>query len=79
MPLNKCSPITTMAGIKINGVGFGKKSDLKAALSEKVANVCYSMVNGDSEEAIIITHTFSADAYGVLKGKDTVPKPNLIS
>ncbi|CAA6810567.1 MAG: Sulfide dehydrogenase [flavocytochrome C] flavoprotein chain precursor (EC [uncultured Sulfurovum sp.] len=125
MPINKCSPITTMAGIKTNGAGYaamdgysfrsasdknvyvigdavghkippsgqtaiwgakraagqvvaqinGKKSDPVAGLPEKAANVCYSMVNGAPEEAIMVTHTFSADASGVLKGKGAVPKP----
>jgi pyruvate/2-oxoglutarate dehydrogenase complex dihydrolipoamide dehydrogenase (E3) component len=125
MPINKCSPITTMAGIKTNGAGYaamdgfsfrsasdknvyvigdavghkippsgqtaiwgakraagqivaqvnGKKSDPVAGLPEKAANVCYSMVNGQPEEAIMVTHTFSADASGVLKGKGAVPKP----
>ena len=125
MPINKCSPITTMAGIKVNGAGFaamdgysfrsasdknvyvigdavghkippsgqtaiwgakraagqivaqvnGKEKDPKAGLPEKAANVCYSMVNGAPEEAIMVTHTFSADASGVLKGKGHVPKP----
>ncbi|CAA6804518.1 MAG: Sulfide dehydrogenase [flavocytochrome C] flavoprotein chain precursor (EC [uncultured Sulfurovum sp.] len=125
MPINKCSPITTMAGIKTNEAGYaamdgytfrsasdknvyvigdavghkippsgqtaiwgakraagqvvaqinGKKSDPVAGLPEKAANVCYSMVNGAPEEAIMVTHTFSADASGVLKGKGAVPKP----
>jgi len=125
MPLNKCSPITTMAGIKTNATGYaamdgysfrsasdknvyvigdavghkippsgqtaiwgakraagqivaqvnGKKNDPVAGLPEKAANVCYSMVNGAPEEAIMVTHTFSADASGVLKGKGHVPKP----
>ncbi|CAA6811164.1 MAG: Sulfide dehydrogenase [flavocytochrome C] flavoprotein chain precursor (EC [uncultured Sulfurovum sp.] len=125
MPINKCSPITTMAGIKTNGAGYaamegytfrsasdknvyvigdavghkippsgqtaiwgakraagqvvdqinGKKNDPVAGLPEKAANVCYSMVNGAPEEAIMVTHTFSADESGVLKGKGAVPKP----
>jgi len=125
IPINKCSPVTKMAGIKTNAAGFaamegysfrsasdknvyvigdavghkippsgqtaiwgakraagqvvaqlsGKKSDAKAGLPEKAANVCYSMVNGQPEEAIMVTHTFVADPSGVLKGKGHVPKP----
>jgi hypothetical protein len=53
----------------------GKKNDPKAGLPAKAANVCYSMVNGKPEEAIMVTHEFSADKSGVLKGKGHVPKP----
>jgi len=53
----------------------GKVSDTKAGLPAKAANVCFSMVGGKPEEAIMVTHTFSADPSGVLKGKGNVPKP----
>ncbi len=53
----------------------GKVEDPKGGLPAKAANVCFSMVNGSPEEAIMVTHTFSADASGVLKGKGNVPKP----
>ncbi len=53
----------------------GKESDAKAGLPAKAANVCYSMVNGAPEEGIMVTHEFSADPSGVLKGKGHVPKP----
>jgi len=53
----------------------GKKSDLTAGLPAVAANVCFSMVGGKPEEAIMVTHTFSADKSGVLKGKGSVPKP----
>jgi NADPH-dependent 2,4-dienoyl-CoA reductase/sulfur reductase-like enzyme len=53
----------------------GKKNDPVAGLPAKAANVCYSMVNGKPEEAIMVTHEFSADKSGVLKGKGHVPKP----
>ena len=53
----------------------GKESDAKAGLPAKAANVCYSMVNGAPEEGIMVTHEFSADPSGVLKGKGSVPKP----
>jgi len=53
----------------------GKKSDYEAGLPAKAANVCFSMVGGKPEEAIMVTHTFSADPSGKLKGKGNVPKP----
>ncbi|MCH9739758.1 MAG: NAD(P)/FAD-dependent oxidoreductase [Epsilonproteobacteria bacterium] len=53
----------------------GKADDPKAGLPAAAANVCYSMVGGAPEEAIMVTHEFSADASGVLKGKGHVPKP----
>lgn len=52
-----------------------KKSDYKAGLPANAANVCYSMVGGKPEEAIMVTHTFSAHESGVLVGKGNVPKP----
>ncbi len=125
IPINKCSPVITMAGIEANGAGYAmmdgysfrsktdssvyvigdavthkippsgqtaiwgahraagqivdqlnsKVSDTKAGLPAKAANVCFSMVGGKPEEAIMVTHTFSADPSGVLKGKGNVPKP----
>jgi len=125
IPINKCSPVIAMAGLKTNGAGFAlmdgysfksktdsnvyvigdavthkippsgqtaiwaasraagqiidqlnaKKSDYKAGLPANAANVCYSMVGGKPEEAIMVTHTFSADESGVLVGKGNVPKP----
>jgi len=53
----------------------GKKFDAKAGLPASAANVCYSMVNGNPEEAIMVTHEFIADKSGVLKGKGSVPHP----
>ena len=53
----------------------GKTTDEKAGLPANAANVCFSMVGGKPEEAIMVTHTFSADPSGVLKGKGHVPKP----
>ena len=125
IPINKCSPVISMAGLKTNDAGYavmdgysfksktdanvyvvgdavthkippsgqtaiwaasraagqiveqlnGKTSDYKAGLPANAANVCYSMVGGKPEEAIMVTHTFSADASGVLVGKGNVPKP----
>jgi len=53
----------------------GKVDDPTKGLPAKAANVCFSMVNGSPEEAIMVTHTFSADKSGKLKGKGNVPKP----
>ena len=53
----------------------GKVDDSIKGLPAKAANVCFSMVGGKPEEAIMVTHTFSADKSGVLKGKGNVPKP----
>jgi len=126
IPLNKCSPVIAMAGIKHNGAGYakmdgysfksatdssvyvigdaithkippsgqtaiwgahrateqiiaqlnGKVDDPKRDLPAKAANVCFSIVGGKPEEAIMVTHTFTADEKtGVLKGKGHVPKP----
>ena len=125
IPINKCSPVITMAGLKTNDAGYAvmdgysfksktdanvyvvgdavthkippsgqtaiwaasraagqivdqlnaKKSDYKEGLPANAANVCYSMVGGKPEEAIMVTHTFSAHESGVLVGKGNVPKP----
>jgi NADPH-dependent 2,4-dienoyl-CoA reductase/sulfur reductase-like enzyme len=125
IPINKCSPVITMAGLKTNDAGYAvmdgysfksktdsnvyvvgdavthkippsgqtaiwaasraagqivdqlnaKKSDYKEGLPAKAANVCFSMVGGKPEEAIMVTHTFSAHESGVLVGKGNVPKP----
>ena len=53
----------------------GKTFDDKAGLPATAANVCYSMVSGKPEEAIMVTHEFIADKSGALKGKGNVPKP----
>ena len=126
IPINKCSPVIDMAGLKSNGGGYaimdgvsfrsktdknvyvvgdavthalppsgqtaiwgakraagqivaqlaGKTTDEKAGLPAKAANVCYSMVGGKPEEAIMVTHTFDVNPdTGNLKGKGNVPKP----
>jgi len=125
MPINKCSPVIKMAGIKTDDAGYAlmdgysfrsktdsniyvcgdavthalppsaqtaiwsahraagqildqinrKVNDPRAGLPAKAANVCYSMVGGKPEEAIMVTHTFFADPNGVLRGKGHVPKP----
>ncbi|HEY9128903.1 MAG TPA: FAD/NAD(P)-binding oxidoreductase [Sulfurovum sp.] len=53
----------------------GKVFDPKAGLPAKAANVCFSMVGGAPEEAIMVTHEFVADPSGSLKGIGNVPKP----
>ncbi len=125
MPINKCSPVITMAGLETNGSGYAlmdgysfksktdsniyvcgdavshvippsgqtaiwgahratgqiidqlnaKVNDSKAGLPAKAANVCFSMVGGKPEEAIMVTHTIFAGKSGVLKSKGYVPKP----
>lgn len=53
----------------------GKTFDDKEGLPVAAANVCYSMVGGKPEEAIMVTHEFVADPSGVLNGIGNVPKP----
>lgn len=53
----------------------GKSFDPVEGLPANAANVCFSMVGGAPEEAIMVTHTFEAAPNGVLKGKGNVPKP----
>ncbi|HSR74224.1 MAG TPA: FAD/NAD(P)-binding oxidoreductase, partial [Sulfurovum sp.] len=52
-----------------------KVNDPTEGLPAKAANVCYSMVGSKPEEAIMVTHTFTADASGKLLGTGNVPKP----
>jgi NADPH-dependent 2,4-dienoyl-CoA reductase/sulfur reductase-like enzyme len=55
----------------------GKAFDSKSGLPAKSANVCYSMVNGEPNEAIMVTHEFMVNPdTGNLKGKGNVPKPS---
>ncbi len=53
----------------------GKVDDPKAGLPAKAANVCFSMVGGKPEEAIMVTHEFTADPSGKLGSAGHVPKP----
>ncbi len=53
----------------------GKANDTKEGLPANAANVCFSMIGGKPEEAIMVTHTFTADESGVLQGTANVPKP----
>ncbi|HEY9189511.1 MAG TPA: FAD/NAD(P)-binding oxidoreductase [Sulfurovum sp.] len=52
-----------------------KVNDPKEGLPAKAANVCYSMVGGKPEEAIMVTHEFVAHESGKLVGNGNVPKP----
>lgn len=53
----------------------GKAFDPKEGLPVPVGNVCYSMVSGNPEEAIMVTHEFVAHENGMLVGNGNVPKP----
>lgn len=54
----------------------GKMVDTASVLPYNAANVCYSMVGGKPEEAIMVTHEFFKDEKtGNLKGKGNVPHP----
>ena len=54
----------------------GSAFDSASGLPATNANVCFSMVNGNPNEAIMVTHEFSVNpANGNLKGKGNVPKP----
>jgi len=54
----------------------GKTHDSAAGIPAENANVCFSMVNGNPNEAIMVTHSFSVNPKnGNLKGKGKVPKP----
>ena len=54
----------------------GKDMDLHSVLPTQAANVCYSMVSGDPDNAIMVTHDFSFNAKkNVIAGKGHVPKP----
>lgn len=57
--------------------GFGGESfESSEGLPAKNANICFSMINGNPDEAIMVTHDFSLNPKtGNLKGKGTVPKP----
>ena len=57
--------------------GFGGESfDSSDGIPAENANVCFSMVSGDPDEAIMVTHNFSLNPKtSNLKGKGNVPKP----
>jgi len=51
----------------------GKSYSVASALPYKSANVCYSMVNGNPEEAIMVNHEFMVSGP-VIGSKGSVPK-----
>ncbi|PHM17569.1 MAG: pyridine nucleotide-disulfide oxidoreductase [Sulfuricurvum sp. PD_MW2] len=51
----------------------GKSYSVASALPYKSANVCYSMVNGNPEEAIMVNHEFMVQGP-VIGSKGSVPK-----
>ncbi|WP_309499478.1 FAD/NAD(P)-binding oxidoreductase [Sulfurovum sp.] len=53
----------------------GKVNDPAAGYPANAANVCFSMVGGKPEEAIMVTHTFMAGPNGSLISEGNVPKP----
>ncbi len=57
--------------------GFGGESfESSSGVPAKNANVCFSMISGEPNQAIMVTHDFSLNPKtGNLKGKGTVPKP----
>ncbi|DAB39305.1 MAG: hypothetical protein A2552_08545 [Sulfuricurvum sp. RIFOXYD2_FULL_44_160] len=58
---------------EIAHVLHGKSYSVASALPYKSANVCYSMVNGNPEEAIMVNHEFMV-AGPVIGSKGSVPK-----
>ena len=56
----------------------GKNYDVASALPYKSANVCYSMVNGNPEEAIMVNHEFIV-AGPVIGSKGSVPKGDTVN
>lgn len=58
---------------EIAHVLHGKSYSVASALPYKSANVCYSMVNGNPEEAIMVNHEFMVDGP-VIGSKGSVPK-----
>lgn len=58
---------------EIAHVLHGKSYSIASSLPYKSANVCYSMVNGNPEEAIMVNHEFMVDGP-VIGSKGSVPK-----
>ena len=58
---------------EIAHVLHGKSYSVASALPYKSANVCYSMVNGNPEEAIMVNHEFMVQGP-VIGSKGSVPK-----
>jgi len=53
----------------------GKANDPAAGLPANAANVCYSMVGGKPEEAIMVTHEFILGPNNTMGSVASVPKP----
>jgi len=53
----------------------GKTNDPAAGLPANAANVCYSMVGGKPEEAIMVTHEFIVGPNNTMGSVASVPKP----
>jgi len=62
---------------EIAHVLHGKSYSVASALPYKSANVCYSMVNGNPEEAIMVNHEFMV-AGPVIGSKGSVPKGDTV-
>lgn len=52
-----------------------KVYDTREGLPAKSASICFSMVGGKPEEAIMMTHTFLADESGIIKSEGEVLLP----
>ncbi|MDO9208886.1 MAG: FAD-dependent oxidoreductase [Sulfuricurvum sp.] len=63
---------------EIAHVLHGKSYSVASALPYKSANVCYSMVNGNPEEAIMVNHEFMV-AGPVIGSKGSVPKGDTVN
>jgi hypothetical protein len=63
---------------EIAHVLHGKSYSVATALPYKSANVCYSMVNGNPEEAIMVNHEFMV-AGPVIGSKGSVPKGDTVN
>jgi NADPH-dependent 2,4-dienoyl-CoA reductase/sulfur reductase-like enzyme len=63
---------------EIAHVLHGKSYSVASVLPYKSANVCYSMVNGNPEEAIMVNHEFVVD-NGTIFGKPSVPKGDTVN
>ncbi|MDQ1298796.1 MAG: sulfide dehydrogenase [flavocytochrome c] flavoprotein chain [Campylobacterota bacterium] len=58
---------------EVAGALRGKSYSVASALPYKSANVCYSMVNGNPEEAIMVNHEFMVSGP-IIGSKGSVPK-----
>lgn len=63
---------------EIAHVLHGKSYSVASALPYKSANVCYSMVNGNPEEAIMVNHEFMVQGP-IIGSKGSVPKGDTVN